>query len=205
MRRDGALLGTVWKYAARCVLATGIWIAAGTASADSGTPKKAQRYELVANGTSIKAGGARIPVNAKIDTVRSAIKDFNNYSKYIPKFERTRVVAKGKQHTDVYLRVPIMKGAANVWAVVRFEAPKKIGEVEVIKAKMIQGNVDRLEATWRIKPIDEGHTELSLEMLIVPTLPVPSSIVTGEAAYAADKAVSGIRTRAEALATTPAG
>jgi len=51
-----------------------------------------------------------------------------------------------------------------------------------------------------IKKIDDENTQLNLELLIVPKLPVPGSLVTGEVAYAADEAVTGSRNRAEANA-----
>jgi hypothetical protein len=62
---------------------------------------------------------------------------------------------------------------------------------------MVKGNVKRLDATWRIKKIDDTNTQLHLELMIVPKLPVPGSMVTGEVAYAADEAVMGSRNRAE--------
>ena len=72
---------------------------------------------------------------------------------------------------------------------------------EHIEGKMDgQGNVDDLQAVWHLYPVDDGHTVLKLELLIVPKLPVPGSVVTGELEYAADKAVSASRDRAETRA-----
>jgi ribosome-associated toxin RatA of RatAB toxin-antitoxin module len=125
--------------------------------------------------------------------------DFDRYPEFISKFDKAKVVGRDGAKTDVYLQVPILKGAAKVWAVVRFEPPKTLNEdEEVIAASMVKGNVKRLDATWRIKKIDADNTQLNLEMLIVPKLPVPGSLVTGEVAYAADEAVTGSRNRAEA-------
>ena len=47
-------------------------------------------------------------------------------------------------------------------------------------------------------PIDANTTLLRSEILIVPKLPVPGSVVTGELGYAADMAVTHTRNRAEA-------
>jgi ribosome-associated toxin RatA of RatAB toxin-antitoxin module len=90
-----------------------------------------------------------------------------------------------------------MKGAAKVWAVVRFGPMKKVGNEHVLQGHMIKGNVKRMDATWRLKAIDEDDTQLDLELLILPKIPVPGSLVTGEVAYAADTAVMGSRNRAE--------
>jgi hypothetical protein len=45
--------------------------------------------------------------------------------------------------------------------------------------------------------IDDDNTQLNLEMLIVPEMPVPGSLVTGEVAYACDEAVMGLRNHSE--------
>jgi ribosome-associated toxin RatA of RatAB toxin-antitoxin module len=158
---------------------------------------KAERYEVLTPHSRIKAGAARIYVRAPAGDVRKIVLDFNNYPKFISKFEQARIVGKAGKNTDVYLQVPILKGAAKIWAVVRFGPPKTIKGEEIIEAKMIKGNVERLDAKWRIKSLDEKSTQLHLEMLIVPKIPVPGSLITGEVAYAADVAVKGSRNRAE--------
>jgi ribosome-associated toxin RatA of RatAB toxin-antitoxin module len=133
----------------------------------------------------------------RTEAVRAWASDYKNYPDFISKFEKARVVGKEGDKTDVYLQVPILKGAAKIWAVIRFEPPKTVNGEEVVTASMVKGNVKRLDATWRIKKIDDQNTQLHLEMLIVPKLPVPGSLVTGEVAYAADEAVMGSRNRAE--------
>ncbi len=57
----------------------------------------------------------------------------------------------------------------------------------------------RLDARWRISKIDDQNTKLDLELLIVPDwlMPLPHSLVTGEAAYAASRAVLGLRNASE--------
>jgi hypothetical protein len=57
--------------------------------------------------------------------------------------------------------------------------------------------VKRLDATWRIQKIDEKASEIRLELLIVPDLPAPKSLVTGELRKAAGKAVNMARNEAE--------
>jgi ribosome-associated toxin RatA of RatAB toxin-antitoxin module len=169
-----------------------------TASADS----RAQRYEVQTPFSSIKAGAARMQVRAPIDVVRQVVTDFGAYGEYIKRFEKVRVVGRRGKVTDVYLQVPILKGTAKVWGVVRFEPVKQgpNGE-EVIVGKLLQGNVKRLDALWRLSRVDDATTKLDLELLIVPDLaiPVPGSLVTGEVAYAAERAVKGLSQRSEQL------
>lgn len=162
--------------------------------------RKAERYE-VPSSQSIKAGGAQIFVNAPLASVRQVVQDFGHYQDFMPGFKRSRVVQRNKEFTDVYLQVPILHGAATVWAVSRFGAPRKEANgTEVIEGTMQQGNVNDFHATWRLIPVDATHTILKAEMLIVPKLPLPGSVVTPELSYASDRAVTSSRNRAEAAA-----
>lgn len=157
-----------------------------------------ERYEVVTPQSDIKAGAARVAVRAPTDVVRKVVTDYKSYPEFISKFEKAKVIGREDDKTDVYLQVPILKGAAKIWAVVRFDPPKPAeGDEERIEAHLVKGNVKRLDALWRIKKIDDDNTQLNLEMLIVPKLPVPGSLITGEVAYAADVAVVGSRDRAE--------
>ena len=157
-----------------------------------------ERYERKVPGKSIKAGGARILVNAPLAKVRRNVLDYAHYATYISRFKRSRVVSKNKRFTDVYLQVPILHGVANVWAVARFGKPiKKANGTEVIRGRMMQGNVKDFRAVWYLTPIDAKTTLLRSEILIVPKIPVPGSMVTGELAYAADVAVTAMRNRSE--------
>jgi hypothetical protein len=67
----------------------------------------------------------------------------------------------------------------------------------VIRGHLLKGNVKRLDATWRIKKVDTQGSELSLELLIVPDVPAPKSLITSELRKAAGKAVNSARNEAE--------
>jgi len=161
--------------------------------------RDAERYKATVAGHSIKAGGARILVRAPLAVVRSIVQDYENYEKFMPRFKRSRVVGRSPRFTDVYLQVPILHGAANVWSVCHFGPPiKKRGGTEIIRGRMVKGNVKDFRASWFLTPIDANTTLLRSEILIVPKMPVPGSVVTGELGYAADMAVTHTRDRAEA-------
>ena len=161
--------------------------------------RDSERYEVRTKHSSTKAGCARVHVAAPQKVVNKVVTDFRRYPKFIKKFQKAKVVGRKGNKTDVYLQVPILKGAAKIWAIVRFEKIKKVGSSYVLRGEMIKGNVKRLDAKWVVKKIDAKNTQLNLELLIVPKLPVPGSLVTGEVAYAADEAVMGSRNRAERL------
>jgi len=156
-----------------------------------------ERFEVKTPWSDTNAGAARVNVDAPEEVVRSVVLDYKNYASFISRFEKARVVGRSGDKTDVYLQVPILKGAANVWAIVRFEPVKQENGGEVVTGHMIKGNVKRLDAVWRLKKLDDMSTQVVLELLIVPDLPVPDSLVIPEVRFAAAKAVEGSRDEAE--------
>jgi ribosome-associated toxin RatA of RatAB toxin-antitoxin module len=174
-----------------------------TASLTSASPEAApasrnvERFDVKVPNSSLDAGGARARAHAPTATVRSVVTDYSHYSAIITHFEQARVVGRSGAHTDVYLEVPILRGVGKIWAVVRFSPPEAQGDHEVIRGRMLKGNVKRLDATWRIKKVDAQASELSLDLLIVPDVPAPKSLITSELRKAAGKAVNSARNEAE--------
>ncbi len=173
-------------------------LASGNALA---TNDEVTRFDTKLPESDRPAGGARTVVSASHETVKSVVLDFGHYAYYFDPDKGTnpqrkwasRVVGKSGDKTDLYLEVPILKGAAKIWAIIRFEPPKKVGDTEVVVGKMIKGNVSQLSAKWKLRPAADNRTELQLEFLIVPKLPVPDSLLSNEARSAAAKAVNGMR------------
>jgi hypothetical protein len=158
-----------------------------------------ERYNVAVPGSSIRAGGGMTAINAPLSTVRRTVTDYGHYADFMPRFEKSRIVGKSGPNTDVYLQVSILHGAANIWAVTRFGPPVAEGAGERIEGRLHgQGNVDQLLAVWHLVPVDDNRTIAKLELLIVPKLPLPGSVVTPELEYASDQAVSATRERSEA-------
>jgi hypothetical protein len=163
-----------------------------------------ERYSVAIPGFSIRAGGGMTAINAPIAAVRRTVTDYGRYADFMPRFQKSRVVGKSGPNTDVYLQVSILHGAANIWAVTRFGAPIPEGSGERIEGRLHgQGNVENLLAIWHLTPVDENRTIAKLELLIVPKLPLPGSVVTPELEYASDQAVTATRERTEAAARGP--
>lgn len=167
------------------------------APASAADSREIQGYEVRVPNVALSAGAARARVASTHETVRSVVTDYAHYSQIITRFEKARIVGKVGQQTDVYLEVPILHGASKVWAVLRFDPPKAEGSELVIRSRMVKGNVKRLDATWRVRKVDETSADLALELLIVPDLPAPSSLIVSEVRRAAARAVSGARSEAE--------
>jgi ribosome-associated toxin RatA of RatAB toxin-antitoxin module len=159
--------------------------------------RKVDRFDVKTPYADMNAGAARVNVDAPEELVRQVVLDYKNYANFMTRFEKSRIVGRSGDKTDVYLQVPILKGAAKVWAIVRFEPVKEVNGTEVVVGHMIKGNVKRLDATWRLKKLDDTTTNVVLELLIVPDMPVPDSLVVPEVRFAAAKAVEGSRDEAE--------
>lgn len=160
---------------------------------------KALRYSVktTAPENSIDTGGAAIHVNAPIAEVRKVVTDYRHYAEFIKPFEQSRLLSRRKGVSEVYLEVPVMHGAVKIWCVVLFDAPSKDAVGETIVARYSRGNVDDFRAVWRLRAVDDTHTIVKLELLVDPKLPLPGHLVTPELQYAADKAVTAVRDRAE--------
>lgn len=162
----------------------------------------ARRYQVQMPYSDIKAGAAHTEIRAPLEVVRSIVTDYARWGEHIKRFDKAHVIGRHGDQTDVYLQVPVMKGAAKVWGVVRFDAPKtgNNGE-EVIVGRLLKGNIKRLDARFRLSRIDDQRTALDLELLIVPDfiVPLPKSLVTDELEYAAEKAVQGVGDTSERM------
>jgi ribosome-associated toxin RatA of RatAB toxin-antitoxin module len=163
--------------------------------------QRAKRYRKPASNSDVEAGCAHITVNAPIDVVRKVVMDYGDYSKFIKRYKnnelqfqmKTKLVGREGDKHDVYMEVPVMKGTAKFWGIVRFEPPKTVGTDEVIEGRLVKGNVKRLDARWRLRKIDDNNTRVDVELLIIPKLPLPGSLITGELEFVSDVSVTGAR------------
>jgi len=178
------------------LLLLGASLAAAPSAATPAT-RNVERFSVKVANSGFEAGAARVLAQAPTEMVRSVVTDYARYSSIITHFKQSRVLGRSGDKTDVYLEVPILNGASKVWAVVRFNPPETQGNQEVIRGRMVKGNVKRLDATWRIEKIDEKTSVLSLELLIVPDVPAPKSLISSELKKAAGKAVNSARNEAE--------
>jgi ribosome-associated toxin RatA of RatAB toxin-antitoxin module len=145
----------------------------------------------------IDTGAAAILINAPIADVRKIVTDYKRYDQFIRPFQQSRVLSRRKGVSEVYFEVPVARGAAKIWVVTHIDPPAKDGVGEKIVARYSRGNVDDFRAIWRLRAVDDSHTIVKLELLVDPKLPIPGSAVTPELQYAADKAVTAVRERAQ--------
>ncbi|MEO7093349.1 MAG: SRPBCC family protein [Polyangiales bacterium] len=167
-----------------------------------GKDKKTHFVEAVTKKT---WGRGQIFVDAPMKEVRAAVLDYGSWSTTIDRFEKSKVLKReANGTTDVYLRMPILKGAATIWVVERFEPPVAEGKGEKVVGKMVSGNVDDLQAVWHYRPVDATHTLLTLEILVVPKMAVPAALLNEQLENAAGEGCLGLRERAQKTAKAAA-
>jgi ribosome-associated toxin RatA of RatAB toxin-antitoxin module len=179
---------------------TAVFVCAGLATASAGAApvtRNVERFTVKVPNSGREASAARTLAHASSEGLQSVVTDYARYSSIITKFKNARVVGRSGGRTDVYLEVPILGGFSKIWAVVRFETPEVQGNQHIIRGRLVRGNVKRLDATWRIEKVEEKKSILSLELLMVPDLPAPASVVSAELRKAAGQAVNAARNEAE--------
>ncbi len=146
-----------------------------------------------------KYGRAISMINAPLADVRTAVTKYGDYKTLAPeRFSVVKVVGKDGPNTDVYMKIPIMKGMIDLWQVLRFGAPVTVSPgVEVIEGKFVKGNVKDAHIVFTLRRLDDNFTVLTCDLLIVPSIPAPQSAIDEELRDSALKAVDGLHTKAQ--------
>ena len=138
-------------------------------------------------------------IDAPIDRVRALITDYDRYATNLPKFGRSRVLKRTAREADVYLQIPVLHGAANLWAVARFTGPIVSSDDERVEGNYLgQGNVAAFHCLWAYARVDDKHTHLRFAVLMLPRFPLPHSVIDSELNDACRDAINGIKVHAEA-------
>lgn len=159
---------------------------------------EAQTFRTPTAGSDIDTGGAIIVVHAPMADVIAALQDFDDYENIFPRIQDTRIVERGKEATDVYLRAPVMDGSVAIWAVTRFAEPKPWREEgKQIHSRLVKGNLKAWRGVWKVEPISATETALRVELFLDVKFPVPDAWITPELMWASGKAVTAIRDKVE--------
>jgi ribosome-associated toxin RatA of RatAB toxin-antitoxin module len=137
-------------------------------------------------------------VRAPVDKVRSVRLDFPHYPEFMPHYEACRLLgrtADGGQ--DVYMKVGALHGAVTMWARVEVCKPHDEAGMETYDTRFVDGNVRKLESTFRLKRIDDKRTMLEFEVFLHPGIPLPSGIINQQNIDGAKSAVLAYKARSE--------
>jgi ribosome-associated toxin RatA of RatAB toxin-antitoxin module len=145
----------------------------------------------------VRWGRAEMFVNAPVARVRAAVLDYGNYSTFIPRFQKSKLLKKDGLAADVYLQIPILKGASTIWALEHFNPPVADGKWETVSATMVKGNVDDMQAVWRYRAVDDKHSIVSLELYTATKINVSDKVMLQQMEDACGEGVIGVKERAD--------
>ena len=159
------------------------------------------RESVPISGTDLVRGRSMVLVDAPLDVVRKTVLDYGAYTDFMPHYAGSRVLGRTPSGGhQVYMKWVALHGAMTMWARFDMSSAQKKGNQETYRSKLVKGNVKAAVAIWRMSPIGENRTKLSLEVFLQPRVPVPDSLLNDENVSGAMKGVKAMRNRCEELA-----
>jgi len=151
---------------------------------------------IVKAGSDISWGHAVAVIDKPIEEVLPVVVDYGNYVRFMPNFTKSKVLAQRGNRAMVYMEVTVASGTFTLWGQLKFSEGAADGSTRVIEARLLQGNMDAFNASWRLTPVDGGaRTEVDFKIYVDPNMPLPSSVFSRENEKAAGKTVRALRTR----------
>ncbi len=180
--------------------------AAVTADLTRFSSGRALKSNVVPPGKDTRYGRAELLVTAPLELVRHEVTAYNRYRELAPdKFNRSRIIAKENGLTDVYMQVPILGGMLVLWQVMRFGPVTSAGPgAERVEGSYVRGNLKASNVIYTLTSVDARRTILRMDLLVLPNMTAPQSVVDEELRDAAATAIEGMRDRAERQAAPPA-
>jgi ribosome-associated toxin RatA of RatAB toxin-antitoxin module len=170
----------------------------GTHSAGAELDENAGIYtaQLPEEGSSISWGQAVIVVDRPMEEVLPIVQDYANYVQFMPNFTKSRVLAQRGTRAMVYMEVSVAKGAITLWGQLALAERPSDGEIRVVEARLMEGNVDAFNARFTLRPVDGGaRTEVDFKIYVDPDIPLPSAVFSRENERAAGRTVRALRSR----------
>lgn len=161
--------------------------------------KKTLKWNFAPAGTSDRYGHAEALVDAPAEKVAKVVTDFGRYKELHRKFATARVVGKEGDATDVYMRYPVHIGRFTVefHEVMRFASPRQESGAQIVEGRGVQGDMKQGHTRITVKPIDDKHALLTVDVLLVPKIPAPQVLIDEELRDGAEDYVNGIKDRAQ--------
>ena len=145
------------------------------------------------SGSSVKAGRAVGIVDAPLEAVMAIVQDYAGYEKFMPHFRASRVLSRRGASALVYMQASIAADTMTLWAQLKVGPKPNVGAARIIEAKMVQGNMDAMQARWELSSVDPQHTLVAFQLLMDPKVPLPASLVSDENEKAAQKTIRALR------------
>lgn len=151
-------------------------------------------------GRSQRYGHAEALVDAPASKLRDVALDFDHYKDLHKKLQNARVVGKDERGTDVHMKLPVKIGPFTFeqWAVLRFGPARSLpGGGWIVEGRETKGNMKDGHLVITVRPVDPKHAILKVDLLLVPSMPAPQSMVDEELRDAAADFANGLKDRAQ--------
>jgi ribosome-associated toxin RatA of RatAB toxin-antitoxin module len=128
--------------------------------------------------------------------VLPVVLDYANYVQFMPYFTKSKVLSQRGHRAMVYMEVSVAKGSLKFWGQLTLAEKPAEGDTRIIEARLVDGNMNAFNATWRLSPADGGaRTSVDFRIYMDPNMPLPASVFSRENEKAAGKTVRALRTR----------
>ena len=149
-------------------------------------------------GSDLVEARATVIARAPIDKARATIRLFEDYPQYMPEYSDAKRLGKLPSGNEkVYMEITTLGGVAKMFANVEVLPARKEGEAEIHEARFIDGNVRQFKAIWTLTPTTDGNTELTLQVFLHPSLPLPDFLVNKANLDGAKKGALAMKRRIE--------
>lgn len=161
--------------------------------------KKTLKWNYAPAGSQDRYGHAEALVAAPAAKVAKTATEFGHYRELHRKFATARVVGKEGDNTDVYMRYPVYIGPMKVefYEVMRFGGVHANGATHVLEGHGIKGDMKQGHTVITVRPVDATHSVLAVDILLVPKIPAPQSLIDEELRDGAQDFVNGLKDRAQ--------
>lgn len=145
-------------------------------------------------------GRATVVVQAPLDKVRRSVLDFDHYHEFMPAYRQARVLGRTDDGgRKVYMQLSALHDTLRMWFHVAVSPATDVDGVETYSTKFLEGNVRTASAVWGMREIDAERTELSLEVQLVPRIPLPTGMLNEQTVRGAVRGLMAMKRRAEGL------
>jgi hypothetical protein len=166
------------------------------------TPAGVRVESITVAGATIPAGRATAEFAVPLSAVESVINDFGRYHEFLPQVAQSRIVHRRHDEVELYLQVQLMRNLGTLWALTRFELQHGPDSV-VAHGVLLDGNVRRFDLRIEAHAIPGSpNTRVSLMLLGEPSFFLPQNVLAQQQPAWAVRALSAMRSRAEAVAHT---
>jgi hypothetical protein len=162
-----------------------------------------QTIAIPVAGTEFVRGRTTVKINAPIEKVREAVLDFGHYADFMPHYRSAKLLGRTATGArDVYMEIEALYGAVKMWVEIEFPKPTIVDGVETHESTFVKGNVKDFKAIWRLRRLDDATTELSLEVFLQPSIPLPTALMNKENLGGSAAGVTAMRGRIEGTAAS---